>query len=59
MNAMQAADNAGLNPCFNGRYSQSHLYNVFLAEGSLNPCFNGRYSQRAIMIITLVCAFVS
>ena len=37
---------AGLNPCFNGRYSQS----VFALAGSvlaygLNPCFNGRYSQ--------------
>ena len=35
-----------LNPCFNGRYSQSIFSNV--NEGrtlGLNPCFNGRYSQ--------------
>ena len=36
-----------LNPCFNGRYSQSaiHFINPFNYY-SLNPCFNGRYSQR-------------
>ena len=36
-----------LNPCFNGRYSQSrevHSYNY--SRRGLNPCFNGRYSQR-------------
>ena len=36
----------GLNPCFNGRYSQRWkqlLCNEW--ELSLNPCFNGRYSQ--------------
>ena len=38
----------GLNPCFNGRYSQrqrseSTFQKVLI---SLNPCFNGRYSQR-------------
>ena len=35
-----------LNPCFNGRYSQSEKddqrKNKLI---SLNPCFNGRYSQ--------------
>ena len=35
-----------LNPCFNGRYSQSftkaHLTAI---KAGLNPCFNGRYSQ--------------
>ena len=35
-----------LNPCFNGRYSQSSIFlivqSLFM---SLNPCFNGRYSQ--------------
>ena len=36
----------GLNPCFNGRYSQSKGWDQAI-EGkvSLNPCFNGRYSQ--------------
>ena len=36
-----------LNPCFNGRYSQSNLLGAYLTlVGCLNPCFNGRYSQR-------------
>ena len=35
-----------LNPCFNGRYSQSTLaFSVVFIDFSLNPCFNGRYSQ--------------
>ena len=40
-------NNYSLNPCFNGRYSQSTFlsFNTFLANSSLNPCFNGRYSQ--------------
>ena len=36
-----------LNPCFNGRYSQSirtSFFNILFI--CLNPCFNGRYSQR-------------
>ena len=38
-----------LNPCFNGRYSQSlHVISVGYSILCLNPCFNGRYSQRAI-----------
>ena len=40
-------DGRGLNPCFNGRYSQSG--DAVELPGStfgLNPCFNGRYSQR-------------
>ena len=38
----------GLNPCFNGRYSQSAEVKTFKkAALGLNPCFNGRYSQRA------------
>ena len=37
-----------LNPCFNGRYSQSYeSYDVSYETYSLNPCFNGRYSQSA------------
>ena len=38
----------GLNPCFNGRYSQrtSKATRVWKIS-RLNPCFNGRYSQRA------------
>ena len=36
-----------LNPCFNGRYSQSvDIRQYYLICLSLNPCFNGRYSQR-------------
>ena len=36
-----------LNPCFNGRYSQSvSSLVIHLRLSSLNPCFNGRYSQR-------------
>ena len=36
-----------LNPCFNGRYSQSLCTrDNRRLETSLNPCFNGRYSQR-------------
>ena len=35
-----------LNPCFNGRYSQSAISDSIKEEiESLNPCFNGRYSQ--------------
>ena len=35
-----------LNPCFNGRYSQS-MRSIPLVGWiiGLNPCFNGRYSQ--------------
>ena len=38
-----------LNPCFNGRYSQSLIpeLKAFIAT-CLNPCFNGRYSQSGI-----------
>ena len=35
-----------LNPCFNGRYSQSEDSAAAKSKRiSLNPCFNGRYSQ--------------
>ena len=35
-----------LNPCFNGRYSQSKKkFGSKIQRPSLNPCFNGRYSQ--------------
>ena len=35
-----------LNPCFNGRYSQSFKKMSLVDKSiSLNPCFNGRYSQ--------------
>ena len=38
---------SSLNPCFNGRYSQSKdLIPELKTFVSLNPCFNGRYSQR-------------
>ena len=37
---------ASLNPCFNGRYSQSvAVFNDREDFLGLNPCFNGRYSQ--------------
>ena len=37
----------GLNPCFNGRYSQSSELGAYKTIAMcLNPCFNGRYSQR-------------
>ena len=41
-----------LNPCFNGRYSQSKHMKVFvlIREVGLNPCFNGRYSQRPSLL---------
>ena len=41
-------DITGLNPCFNGRYSQSNESNNVTRARliCLNPCFNGRYSQR-------------
>ena len=35
-----------LNPCSNGRYSQSINFVIINKRlPSLNPCFNGRYSQ--------------
>ena len=38
----------GLNPCFNGRYSQSNIIRLLCNNTPcLNPCFNGRYSQSA------------
>ena len=42
----QEVDIDGLNPCFNGRYSQrrASFFNILFIFG-LNPCFNGRYSQ--------------
>ena len=39
-----------LNPCFNGRYSQSKKKFGSKIQKSLNPCFNGRYSQRLILL---------
>ena len=45
---------SGLNPCFNGRYSQSATsVQSEGAVGSLNPCFNGRYSQRSLQFLEL------
>ena len=42
----ETENDGGLNPCFNGRYSQSAATNKEVCEHwSLNPCFNGRYSQ--------------
>ena len=44
---------ASLNPCFNGRYSQSIVrYLCGERSYSLNPCFNGRYSQRCKDVTT-------
>ena len=42
----------GLNPCFNGRYSQrlSEIQRTTICSSPcLNPCFNGRYSQSRIV----------
>ena len=40
-----------LNPCFNGRYSQSlSTLTLSCQNSSLNPCFNGRYSQSQTVI---------
>ena len=40
-----------LNPCFNGRYSQSYVsISLSLDKPGLNPCFNGRYSQRVNVV---------
>ena len=43
---------SGLNPCFNGRYSQSLFETLVdrLRKG-LNPCFNGRYSQSLVRAV--------
>ena len=44
----KVANRVSLNPCFNGRYSQSKTIAMSVGvASSLNPCFNGRYSQRA------------
>ena len=51
-----------LNPCFNGRYSQSLIKSKKVEISSLNPCSNGRYSQsnykpfstRLVMVLILV-----
>ena len=43
---MKKKQEKGLNPCFNGRYSQSMDKSIKLEFSErLNPCFNGRYSQ--------------
>ena len=48
-------DFLGLNPCFNGRYSQSVLLCSMIERTScLNPCFNGRYSQSSLKASTLI-----
>ena len=46
MRQTQSLQSLGLNPCFNGRYSQSFINKKNMEKlKSLNPCFNGRYSQ--------------
>ena len=54
MRALCSTNTLCLNPCFNGRYSQSNdiLRRLFPSTISLNPCFNGRYSQSARLIFT-------
>ena len=43
-----------LNPCFNGRYSQSCVSaQNHTATMCLNPCFNGRYSQSDVILSEL------
>ena len=41
-----------LNPCCNGRYSQSTVVEIALVKEvmSLNPCCNGRYSQSGFIM---------
>ena len=54
MNIKKIKEFSGLNPCFNGRYSQridSVIENT--DEDGLNPCFNGRYSQSAKTYVPL------
>ena len=49
----------GLNPCFNGRYSQSAwLAAAPKKDFGLNPCFNGRYSQRCLTLDKPVKGYV-
>ena len=50
LKAQQNSWATSLNPCFNGRYSQSMVvcYDIINYK-SLNPCFNGRYSQREVI----------
>ena len=44
-----------LNPCFNGRYSQSITRTKEPQNlNGLNPCFNGRYSQSIIFQLVLM-----
>ena len=54
-------DKAGLNPCFNGRYSLSAFaVNHILSRPGLNPCFNGRYSLSYENYIgsTFICVLI-
>ena len=47
--SIKANFDTGLNPCFNGRYSQSRRAGrLQRGKQCLNPCFNGRYSQRTV-----------
>ena len=53
--------NCCLNPCFNGRYSQSVVDLPAPQAGvCLNPCFNGRYCQSSKRIIfgVMVCVLI-
>ena len=44
-----------LNPCFNGRYSQSPTILPFPNKIiCLNPCFNGRYSQSMVVCYDII-----
>ena len=48
------SEDAGLNPCFNGRYSQSYVCrDAEVKTFSLNPCFNGRYSQSWLVTVSI------
>ena len=51
----------GLNPCFNGRYSQSLMryQNTGRMLSGLNPCFNGRYSQSFENNYLKICRYKS
>ena len=51
MKTFDFIDLAGLNPCFNGRYSLSKKkFGSKRPQPSLNPCFNGRYSLSSVEI---------
>ena len=45
----------GLNPCCNGRWSQTNQSILEPKKTSLNPCCNGRWSQTVVFNYTHPC----